>query len=116
MTELTGLLITVLVAVIYAGLISVGYGKRMDDLIVTRPLVVAGGVLIVIVGKTWGDWQETGEWVVWFGACSVAMWVRSAIFFFKQLDREKVEREEHELELLSLSRTYNGVAMHDEYT
>lgn len=86
------LIITVAAATLYAVSISFGMGRELDDRIVTRPLVVAGGVAIVILGKTWGDWNEAGVWFLWFALASVPLLVRSAMIHIHNDQREKLAR------------------------
>ncbi len=86
------LIITLAAATLYAIFISNGIGRELDDRIVTRPLVVAGGVVIVILGKTWGDWQEAGEWFLWFALASGPLLLRSAVIHIHNEQREKLAR------------------------
>jgi hypothetical protein len=88
------LLIGLLAATLYAAMISVGMGRRFDDEIVTRPLVVAGGVLIVIGSYAWykSDADILVELFIWFAALSVPMWTRSGILYLQQLDRAALAR------------------------
>lgn len=97
------LLIAILAATLYAALISVGIGRRFDDEVMTRPIVVAGGVLIVIGAFAWykGDADLFAELFMWFAACSAPMWTRSGILYLQQLDRAALARH-------SLDHTHDG--------
>lgn len=69
---------------IYAVLISFGIGKELDDDPATRYLVIAGAILIVILARTWGDWQEAGDWILWFAVGSLPLVLRAAILYLRE--------------------------------
>jgi hypothetical protein len=87
-------LIGLLAATLYAILISTQPGRRFDDEAVTRPLVVAGGVLIVIGAYAWykADAGVFVELFMWFAGLSVPMWTRAGILYFQQADRAALAR------------------------
>lgn len=74
-----GPIIVLVASTLYAIAISFGLGREMDDRIVTRPLIVAGGIAIVVFAKEWGNWQEIGEWLLWFLAAGFPQAVRVAV-------------------------------------
>jgi hypothetical protein len=74
-----GPIIALVFSTLYAVAISFGIGREMDDRVVTRPLIVAGGIVIVVIVKEWGNWAEMGEWLLWFGAAGIPQMVRVAV-------------------------------------
>lgn len=66
---------------LYAVLLCYGYLRDLDEYTVTRPIVVAGGVLLVISVGTWGDWAAFNRWFLLFGAAGIPMLLRSAFLF-----------------------------------
>ena len=98
------LVITFLLSVLYGIVISVGYGKRLDDNIATRPIVVVGGVLIVIGGYAWskGSLELLEELVIWFAVAGMPMAVRCGLIFVKQDEEaeKKLEQAQQQIERL----------------
>lgn len=88
------ILIGLLGTTLYGVAISVGIGKRLDEELVTRPLIVAGGVLIVIGSYAWykADPGVFVELFVWFAALSAPMWTRSGILFLQERDAAELAR------------------------
>lgn len=84
---------TFLGSALYAAAISVGYGKRMDDDIVTRPLVVAGGVAIVIAGYSASrrDGSLFRDLFMWFAFAALPLMLRSALLGFFKADNDELE-------------------------
>ena len=84
---------TFLSSTLYAAAISVGYGKRMDDDIVTRPLVVAGGVAIVIAGYSASkrDGSIFRDLFLWFAVAALPLMLRSALLGFFKADSDALE-------------------------
>lgn len=74
-----GPLVALVGSTLYAVAISFGVGRDMDERTVTRPLIVAGGIAIVVLAKEWGNWREVGEWFLWFGAAGIPQAVRVAV-------------------------------------
>lgn len=70
-----------LIMCLYAILISTGIGRRMDDDLVTRWIVVVGGVLIVLVPNAWGDWDSLRGWLIAFGLNSFPLIGRAAYLY-----------------------------------
>ena len=80
------LFVTVGASVLYAVAISVGYGRKLDESEVTRPLVVAGGVLIVLAGYTRLEWQQFSELFIFFTFAAIPQMLRVAILFVRRQD------------------------------
>lgn len=94
------MLITGLLSILYGIVISFGYGKRLDDNIVTRPIIVIGGVLIVLGGYAWGarDLDAFWELLKWFAAGGLPMILRSGLIFVRQQEAtEKAQEQEQEM-------------------
>ena len=84
------LTVSILVAVIFTGLISFGYGRRMTESETGRPILGAIGFLIVIAGYSWSkhDFQLFTELAMWFTACCFPVWLVGTI----NGEREKVTK------------------------
>lgn len=66
-------------ASLYAAAISFGLLKEFNEHPSTAPLVVAGGVLLVIGIGTWGKWDVFVQWFLLFAAGGIPMLVRGAV-------------------------------------
>lgn len=86
------LAISVLVAIIFTGAISFGYGKRMTESAAGRPVLGAIGFLIVIAGYSWSkhDFALFTELTMWFIVCCFPVLLVGTI---------NGEREKHALRL-----------------
>lgn len=102
------LLIGLLATTLYGVVISFGLGRKLDDEVVTRPLVVAGGVLIVIGSYAWYrvDAALFVELFVWFASLSAPMWMRSGLLFLQEREREALARH-------SIDPRVGGDSYHD---
>lgn len=112
MTEEMGILVMVLMAIVYASAISVGWGKRMDDDVATRPVILAGGVLIVIASYAWSksNIQVFYDLLVWFSLAAIPLFIRSAILHFQQEDAKAHQREQEELKRYSVQRLFSQLS------
>lgn len=77
---------------LYAIAISVGLGRKLAEHQVTLPVVVAGGVLIVLIGYSWGDWQQFADLLLWFALCSLPLLLRAAVLFVWEAERAQLDK------------------------
>jgi len=106
------LAISFFVAVIFAGLISFGYGKKLTETPAGRPVLGAIGFLIVIAGYAWSKQSIDlfAELTVWFFICCFPIMVGGAIAaMLESSEREKVLRAKLEEKDLA----HYSVASHD---
>jgi len=84
-----------LLSVLYGILISFGYGKRLDDNIVTRPFVVVVGVVIVLAGYAWEQKSIEVFWeqLKWFCVGGIPMILRTSLLFVHQQAQEEKKQE-----------------------
>src|SRR3990172_10407671 len=68
-------------AALYAAAISFGLLKEINQHTATAPIVVAGGVLIVIGIGTMGDWDAFSRWFMLFAAAGIPMLLRGPVVF-----------------------------------
>lgn len=87
-----GLLIVVLASALYAVAISFGMPREFDNRAITRPIIVAGGLAIVIVVKEWGDWDEMGMWFIWLGIAAVPQVLRVAVIHVQEERKKNLQR------------------------
>jgi Ca2+/Na+ antiporter len=100
------LIITVLVMVIYAALISLRAGRAMEEQAAIRPLLAGGGVLIIMAGYAWskGDIEVFYDLVVWFTLCAIPVYLRGAMLLLYQIEQDKATAAEEELRRYSIPR------------
>lgn len=72
-----------------------GFLRNLDDHVITRPIIVATGIALVVFTKEWGNWAEIQEWVMWFGVAAIPQVLRVAYLYFEQ-DRERA-LEQHRI-------------------
>lgn len=84
--------ITLAASAVYAAAISTGIGRKLAEEQVTLPIVVAGGVLIVLTGYSWGDWQQFADLLLWFALCALPLLVRAAVLHVQEQEQARVER------------------------
>ena|SRR5688572_8375786 len=75
------LVISFLIAVIFAILISFGYGKQLTETPAGRPVLGAVGFLIVIAGYAWSknNFEIFTELTMWFMICCFPILLGGAI-------------------------------------
>lgn len=81
------LIIVFLCSALLAIGISFGIGRELDDRIVTRPWVVAAGVLLVVLCKEWGNWEVVSEWCMWFAVAGMPQAFRVAVIHIRSEKR-----------------------------
>lgn len=86
-----GLLIVIMASALYAIAISYGMPREMDNRIITRPIVVAGGIAIVIVVKEWGNWDAMVTWFVWLAVSAIPQVIRVAVIHINDDKRRKLQ-------------------------
>ena len=94
------LVITVLVMVIYAALISLRAGRAMEEQAAIRPLLAGGGVLIIMAGYAWskGDIEVFYDLVIFFTLCAIPIYVRGALLLLQEQEQRAKQQELEELE------------------
>lgn len=83
--------ITVTAVSVYAVAISTGIGRKLAEEQVTLPIVVAGGVLIVLAGYSWGDWRQFSDLLLWFALCALPLLVRAAVLHVREQERRQLQ-------------------------
>lgn len=92
--------VTILVMVIYAGVITLRAGLAMEEQAAIRPLLAGGGILIIMAGYAWSkhDIQVFFDLVVWFTLAAIPIYLRGAILLLQEQERSKRQQELQELE------------------
>jgi Ca2+/Na+ antiporter len=94
------LIITVLVMVIYAALISLRAGRAMEEQVAIRPLLAGGGLLIIMAGYAWskGDIEVFYDLVLFFTLCAIPIYVRGALLLMQEQEQRAKQQEMQDLE------------------
>lgn len=87
-----GLLIAILASALYAVAISWGMAREFDNRIVTRPIIVAGGIAIVVLAKEWGNWDIVSSWFIWLGVSAIPQVIRVAVIHVNDERRKRLQR------------------------
>ena len=85
-------LVLVAASTAYALLRSQGIGRKLDDERVSRPLVVAGGVLLTIAVWSWGDATQMGSWFTAFAIASLPQLLEVAVTHVREREQQNVAR------------------------
>jgi len=91
---------TFILTTTYALLISIPIVRAVEEDMMTRWMITAGGVALVLVSAAWNGPVDMLTLFVHFGVASVPFWIRSTVYHLEAERRRRLEdvRRGHSLQ------------------